>query len=165
MDLRTFLVIAHVVGTVLGVGGTTFADVYFLKSLISKKGVTEDTEALKVAVLMIRVGLVLLLVSGFAIITLWRVGGNQERFFSERFLAKMSIVLIILINGILLETRKVPIYIAGPISSVSWYSALVLGLWRGLPLSYLWIMLAYAAVIVGGVVTFLSLKKIFKFNL
>lgn len=165
MDLRTFLVIAHVVGTVLGVGGTTYADVYFLKNLIAKKGAGEDTEAIRVAVLMIRVGLVLLLVSGFAIITLWRVGGNQDRLFNERFLAKMSIVLIILFNGILLETKKIPIYIAGPVSTVSWYSALVLGIWRGLDLPYLLIMLFYFAVIGGGVATFMSLKKIFKFNL
>lgn len=148
MDWHTFLIISHIIGTVLGVGGTTFAEVFYLKAI--KDGEIDPTESdfLKTTYTILRIGIVLIVLSGFSLLILTRLEGSAQYLYSPRLWAKMTLTLVIVINAILLQIRLIPAWLGFSLSFTSWYAALVLGLWRGATsLGYMGIMLWYVVAV------------------
>jgi len=125
MDWHSFLTVTHVIGTILGVGGATFAEIFLLKAL--RDGGVDPIESsfMQVTYRVIRVGLVLLVLSGFGFLILYRLEGLVERLYSAILWAKLSIVVIILINAILLEMRRIPLWLGSALSFASWYVAMM----------------------------------------
>lgn len=162
MDWSTFIKISHLVGTVLGVGAATFIDFFYLRAVKDGKIEPQEVEPIKLLTPFLRLGLVILILSGFGYFLLFRLTGHEERLLNPRFLAKMTVVGVIAANGLLLELKKIPIAIGGPISSASWWSAFILGAWRGLTWSYWTIMAAYLLVILSAFLTLATVKKILK---
>jgi hypothetical protein len=163
MDLRTILLIGHVMGVALGAGGATTSDFLFLTILRNGRIHQTEYRLLSVASGIVITGLMLLTATGIGLIIL---SGS----FTHRFFAKMTIVLIAALNGGLMHAKLFPILrqsahkqqhfhlngfakklprisIFGAVSTVSWYSALILGLWRSLTLSYPQILSGYAAIL------------------
>lgn len=158
MDIYTLLIIAHIIGTVIGVGGATFAEIFIIKSL--KDGVIDPVESsfLRPTYTAMRVGLFILVLSGFGLLLLNRINGFEENLYDEKFWAKMTIVLMLLFNAVLLQIRKVPLWLGSAVSITSWYSALILGAWHGLSLSFFGILIWYvvAIFIVAGILEFIK---------
>src|SRR3990167_4249709 len=125
MDWDALLRISHIIGTVLGVGGVTFADIFFLKAARDGKIDPHESETIRTVSIVLRIGLVLLVISGFGFLVYYRLAGFETRLLSPRLWAKLTIVFVILINGLLLEARKIPIALGGPFSTVSWWAALI----------------------------------------
>jgi len=126
MDWHTFLIIIHLIGTVLGVGAATFAEIFLLKSL--RDGAVDPMEGsfLKVTYRVIRVGLALLVLSGFGFLILYRLTGLEERLLSPLLWAKLAIVGIILTNAILLQARRIPLWFGSALSFAAWYGAMLI---------------------------------------
>ncbi|MEM7113062.1 MAG: hypothetical protein AAF614_11560 [Chloroflexota bacterium] len=164
----TLLLIGHILGIALGAGGATMSDILFLTSITDNFLDTSELRLLKKASHVVIVGLFLLYVTGFGFIILNPVG------LSQRFWAKATIVTILTINGFVMHRRVFPIlekftanktplssasfhshsclFIwTGTISAISWYTALILGAWRTLTLSYGVIMGLYFAAIIWAV--------------
>ncbi|MDP3993575.1 MAG: hypothetical protein U1C57_00365 [Candidatus Doudnabacteria bacterium] len=139
MTWEIFVTISHIVGTVLGVGGATFAEIFYLKG--DKNG--------SVAYTVMRVGMIILLLSGFGYLLLLRFSGQEQYIYSPRLWAKLTITLIILINALLLQVHRLPIAVGSAVSLTSWYAALILGTWRGLHAGYLEIIAWYAVAILA----------------
>lgn len=162
MGWSQFLTILHIIGTVLGVGGATFAEIFAQKAL--KDGHIDSSEGafLKATYTAMRIGMVLLLLSGFGYFILFRLTGREELLYLPRFWAKMTITFIILFNAVLLQTRKIPFWLGSAISLTSWYAALVLGVLRGLKASYITIMVWYvvAVMFVAFVIHIIKLSKV-----
>lgn len=153
MDIYTLLVATHIIGTALGAGGAIFAEVFYLKAI--KDGEVDPTEGgfLKVTYRIMRVGLVLLVLSGFGFLLLYRLQGNEELLYSQKFWAKMTIVLVILVNAILLQIRRIPMWLGSSLSLTSWYTALFLGLLQGVSYTYGQVMIFYiAAVLIVAII-------------
>src|SRR3989344_5664301 len=55
----------------------------------------------------------------------------------------LRIGLVILVNAVLLQVRRIPFWLGSSVSLVSWYGSLVLGVWRGLTAGYLGIFSVY----------------------
>ena len=123
--------IGHIIGTVLGVGGTTIAGFLHFKKLagtvIDK---ASDTEFSRAIYFIVRVGIVILVLSGFGFLLLARIEGETGHILGPRVLAKLTITLIILVNAVLLQVRKIPFWLGSAISFTSWYAALIIGAWR-----------------------------------
>src|SRR3989344_2714912 len=97
MDWLTFIRISHIIGTVLGVGATTFAEIFYLKFLKDEKIDPFEHDVLKVFYQIIRLGLVILVFSGLGYLILWRLNFlGPQVFFSDRFLAKITVILVLL---------------------------------------------------------------------
>ena len=156
MDWRTFLTIGHIIGTVLGVGGATFAEIFIQKSLKDGKIEPTENQFLHTTYFVLRVGLVILVLSGIGYYILAVQTGTTARFLGPRILAKMTITAIIVLNAILLKVKKVPLWLGSGISLTSWYAALVIGAWR-VKADYLTLIFWYIVAI--GLVT-LTLKQI-----
>jgi hypothetical protein len=154
VDIHTFLIIIHIVGTVLGVGGATFAEILYIRASRDGKIDEEESATLRVTYTVLRIGLVLAVVSGFGFLLLYRFEGLEERLLSPKLWAKMSIILILLFNAILLSARKIPMWIGSPVSLASWYGALIIGSFGRMPYTYFQIMLVYfvAVIIIGFII-------------
>src|SRR3989344_384485 len=60
MDWSVFLRELHVLGTALGVGGSTFAEIFVIKFAKDKKIDIFENEILKICITVIRIGLIIL---------------------------------------------------------------------------------------------------------
>lgn len=168
LTMKTFLLIAHVVGVALGVGGATMSDVLFLTSISDRRIDRSELKLLKIASKVVVGGLILLCISGLGFFFVGTVP-------TPRFWAKFTIVLIATLNGNIMHRYLFPIFeqcvrdrvhllsaefvqhapimvTAGAVSAISWYTALILGMWRTLTLGYFGIMGAYLSMVMVAVI-------------
>lgn len=157
----------HILGIAFGLGGATVSDLLFFRSLRDNKISANEFALLKTASKVVWVGLVLLIFSGAGMIWLGNGIPNEGRFY-----AKLTLVGIILLNGVFLVHQFVFPFIknrvdrdfisdtsdwrlwllaaSGAISIISWYGAFLLGALRGIDASYMLIMSIYIFLISGG---------------
>ena len=167
------VLIGHILAVAIGAGGAWMSDILFFTSIFDNKIDKSEYKVLKMASKIVLVGLALLYITGVLLI----VTGSAP---SQRFWAKMTIVGVITINGMIMHRRIFPVMkqcmtdrlavtsqevlrhaplaiSCGAISAVSWNMALVLGAWRSLPLGYVGIMGSYLLIVtlavIGGNVT------------
>ncbi len=160
IDWGLLLRILHIVGTALGVGSTTLLEIFSIKFGRDGKIDFAEHEVLRICVTVLRIGLVILAFSGFGLLVMWRLRLlGPEVFYAPRFLAKITIILVLLLVAMLVNFKLINFKLGSAISTTSWYTVLVLGMWRRLEASYFLIMFAY--VILIGIVYF-SLEYIRK---
>lgn len=162
MDIYTLLIIVHLIGAALGVGGATFIEIFLTKSLAD--GVIDPTESgfLKITYRVVRVGLVLSLFTGFGFVILYIAHGQFFKLYNPVLWAKLTVVSIIAINAILLQMHKISLWLGSAFSFISWYAALIIGVFltNSTKLSYVEIMLFYiVGVIIGGFILGAIRKK------
>lgn len=146
MDWRTIFILLHVFGTILGVGGVTFALIFQRRALAD--GTVDPSEGafLGITYTMLRIGLVLLVLSGFGILLLARLEDHAERLYSVRLWLKMGLTVVLLANTIVFALRRIPDWLAHAVSITGWYAAFILGVWRGYHWSFLVGVIGYLAV-------------------
>ncbi|MEK7137980.1 MAG: hypothetical protein AAB787_00575 [Patescibacteria group bacterium] len=177
LELETIFLITHVFGAILGAGGAFTSDAMFMSS--AKDGRITQTEMrfMRLGGRLIWTGLTILIVSGLCLFALQ----PEEYLTSDKFLAKMSIVGIIAINGFIFHASHLPLLkknlgvhfasspailkrsslllISGSISMISWISAVVLGMIKNLPWEYGLIMGIYISALIFGALTAVLLKR------
>jgi hypothetical protein len=141
--LHTLALISHIVGVAFGVGGATATDMVFVRCLRLRRIDQTLATVLELASKLVTAGLVLLTVSGIVLI---RTGTHT----SERFWAKMVVVIVVAANGACAHWFTFPrlsqamregevrltvpflnsLSVAAAVSGVSWYSATILGTWK-----------------------------------
>ena len=153
MDWYTFLIIIHLIGTVLGVGGATFSEIFYLKA--KKDGVIEPLEIdyLRTIYFILRIGLFILVITGFGFLLFYRLNGYGEGLLNPKLWAKLAIVVILILNAFLIQVKKIPMWLGASVSLTSWYGAMILGSWRTLDASFASIIIVYiiAVFIMAGI--------------
>lgn len=168
---REFLLGLHILGMSLGLGGATITDILFFRFLKDFRVSEKENEVFRILSQVLWFGLFLAILSGAGLFV-----PDAERFLaSPKFLAKMIVVAVIVINGailnVLIAPRLVKIcfggqhnheagelhhlrhiaYALGAISIVSWYSAFILGFLSAIPLSFLSLIGVYVLLIGVGI--------------
>lgn len=160
MSLYEFIIIVHIIGTVLGVGSATFAEIFYIR--FNRDNIVTDDERGTLATIftVLRIGLFLLVISGFSFLIYFRVTEYLEPLTSPTFWAKMTIVGILVTNAFLLQIRKIPFAVGTAISLTGWYTALVYGVIGKTSSSYFELLLyfAIATVIVGFLLRFIHTR-------
>lgn len=172
-DIYTAIVVLHVVGTAIGAGGSTLSDLLFFKSIDDGRIDNSEFRLMKTGGVAVWAGLSILILTGIGIVLYqYLVNGIPLLEISSKLQAKLVIVSIIAVNGIFLHTKVLPlfkkavnsditvvlerhgfiIFTSGAISVVSWYSALIIGAWRGLVAPVFVILGAYLVMILGAIV-------------
>ena len=173
-DIKIPATVIHVIAVVFGMGGALVSDVLF--SFFSKDRKLNTTEIFTLSILRIVVfySLILIALSG-AIIFFSDIEKYSN---SEKFLAKISILLMLLINGYVLNKyiwlrllnknfftlkkerniRKLA-FACGAISVISWLSVCILGILDSLDMSYILIISIYLSVIFLGTIFSLLIEK------
>jgi len=170
MDLHTIYTIAHLLGVAVGAGGAYMSDVMFMSSVKDNRINHTEYKFMQTGSLFVWIGIGLLVISGLLLFSL-----NPSFYLeSDKFISKMSIVLILIANGIFFHRWHMPVIKAhkdqefnqlkrfrkarrwlvysGAISIISWTFALVLGAWRTIPYNVLEIMSAYVLVLFSGLI-------------
>lgn len=160
MTIYTFLIIIHIIGTVLGAGGATFAEIFFLKSAKDGTFDQEESAFLHITYAVLRFGMVLLILSGFGFLLLYRFTDQTELLYNPKLWAKLSIIFMLLMNVLAMQSRRIPFWLGSSLSLTSWYAALTLGAWRGLDAPYLAIMAGYIAAVACIAVILICVRRV-----
>lgn len=165
MNWQTFLTISHITGAVLGVGGATFAEIFLLKS--AKDGKIDPTESafLQTTYVVLRLGMLLLVLSGFGYLLFYRITGQVELLYQPKLWAKLTIVLVIVFNALLLAAGRIPLWLGSSLSLVSWYAAFILGAWRTLSASFWEIMIFYLLAVLAASLGLVWIRKVLSVKL
>lgn len=173
MEAHNLLVIGHILGAILGVGGATRADWLFFSTLKGNCLTKQKFLALKQMSQLIWIGLAIIIVTGLGLIWHNQLENPADPLiYSQKLAAKLIIVGIILINGIVLNVvvtpklaqhldqpglcdyilkHRVLLLTTGSISITSWYSALVVG-FLGIPTLTFWQVLGTYLVVLAAAI-------------
>lgn len=148
MTLFELLVVMHVIGTVLGVGAATFAEIYYTRFNRDDIVTDDERKTLTVTYTVMRIGLFLLVISGFSFLLYFRFTEHMNIFSSPSFWAKMTVIAVLVGNALLLQMRRVSLAVGAAVSLTSWYTALILGVIGKTGATYLEILAYYSIAIV-----------------
>lgn len=162
----------HLFGLALGLGAATLADIFFFKFIKDFRISHEEAAILNTLSQIIWLGLALLMLSGIGLYL-----ANAEALnHSSKFLVKLVVVGVILVNGMFLNLmiapRLVQISFGGPhahvpgeltrlrriafalgaISMTSWYSAFTLGMIKQVPLPFSMLLGIYLLILCGAII-------------
>lgn len=172
MDLHQLLVFGHIIGTALGVGGATVADLLFFRLLRNGTISSHEFSVLNLLRHIIMTGFLILFISGFGFLALVFINTGSLAGMPDKIIAKIVITFILGINSYFLSQRVMPlfrknlgkalapmidahallIFTTGTISVISWYTTIILGSWRGLDASYQHILGVYAMILFSAVI-------------
>lgn len=155
MDIYTFIVMLHVIGTILGTGGATVAELQITRALKDRRVSPEEGALMHVNYSMIRVGMATVLVSVIGMFIYFAAKDSDALFTNEKLWIKDLMFVMIFINAIALQKRLVPLWLGASISFTSWWGATLLGLAGQLPYSFM-------TYLIGYVVSVFALAGLFK---
>jgi hypothetical protein len=161
VEAKTLFLVVHLVGLALGVGGALISDAMFFKSIRDWRISKTEMGFLALGSWSVGIGLGLLILSGLGMFSL-----DPEKYLaSAKFLAKMTIVAVLIVNAFILHNLQIPhlehisrndlstrtafaknrtvFLLGGVVSVVSWLSALTLGAFRSVPWPYETILEVY----------------------
>lgn len=179
MDLKTIFVIIHLLGTAAGAGGAFVTDLMFTYSTKDKILDEKEINFISLGSRAVWIGIFIIVLSGIALFAL-----NPERYLaSAKFQAKMTIVAILLVNGVIFHKKHLPLlrsqigknllaseefvkksaglYLSGAISITSWISAFALGALHSLPYSYFTIIAVYLLILAIAAISSQFARKMF----
>lgn len=172
-DIKIFSTIVHVVGVVLGMGSALVADALFSFYTRDKRLSKTEISTLDFLSKIVLVGLVVISLSGVAIF----LSDTEKYMVSDKFLAKMSILVVLLVNGYflnkfiwphLMERRFFTLkqnsvrqysFMGGAVSVISWLSVCILGTLDSITTSYAGVMGVYISVLIFSIVCALVFEK------
>ncbi|MFA7285429.1 MAG: hypothetical protein WC011_01085 [Candidatus Paceibacterota bacterium] len=182
LDIKTIYLILHVFGAILGAGGAFMSDIMFFATV--KDGIInkEELRFMRLGGSVVWTGLLVLIISGILLFY------TDPVFYanSQKFLVKVSIVVIIFINGIIFHTIHLPhlkkhqeieftksktfrdrssfVMISGAISMTSWVTTIILGMLKTVPYSYLEILSVYLTLLLLAMLGAFLMKNIILFS-
>lgn len=159
MDIHTLLVMGHVVGTILGTGGATLAEVQINTALKDGKVDASERALMHANYWMIRVGLALIVVSGVSLVFYLYQTGSTWALASHKLWIKEVMVVAIILNAVALSYRLVPLWLGAAISFTSWWGATLLGLSGRLPFTFLEYAIGYVAAVFAVAVVLHLVRK------
>lgn len=180
VEYKSYFTLLHLFGFALGVGGATISDVLFFKFLKDFKITPEERDVLKTMSQIVWFGLLIIVISGIAIF----LPESEKLLASGKFLTKVCVVAVIIINGAVLNLLITPklltiawkengmnvkkvsrmsniAFATGAVSFVSWYTAFILGFAKNVPYSFTQLTSAYIGVLLVGVIGSQIFRKVF----
>lgn len=168
-EQKVWWVVLHNIGFILGIGSATITDLFFFRFLKDNNISQEEKETMDTLTNVIWVGLALLIISGLALY----IPDHARLSMSAKFLIKVVVVSIIVVNGFLLNMFIAPYlrrlsfegtaparkfrqfaFALGGISITSWYLAFLLGSFREVSISFSQGVIGYIicllAVVIGS---------------
>ncbi|MEK7149027.1 MAG: hypothetical protein AAB796_01335 [Patescibacteria group bacterium] len=165
IDLKTLYLILHLFGIALGAGAAFFSDIMFFSAIKDMRFSNTEIRFLKLGSRTVWIGLCVLVISGVLLFMT-----DPARYaHSSKFLAKMTIVAIIVVNGYIFHRIHIPrimrhareelpsseefkrksisMFASGAVSVASWISAAILGAFKKIPYDYIEIMMVYMLIL------------------
>jgi hypothetical protein len=151
LHLKTFMIMAHLLGLTIGLGGATILDIILCRLAIRGRAIQQtDADLVHVISQLVSFALVALWISGIGfLIQYWNE--TPELLANPKLYAKIAVVVVLTINGMVLHARVLPLLYrkvgrplfdgllakeqflmiaCGAISIMSWYTPFFLGIAR-----------------------------------
>jgi len=179
LDLKTIYLIVHIFGVILGAGGAFTSDAMFFSTV--KDGVVDKHELrfMRLGGRLVWLGILVMIISGIFLVSTDPV----KYLSSSKFLVKITVVGVIIINGIIFHFLHLPflkkhlnlkfsksktfikntsfLMASGALSMVSWITAVILGMLKHVPYTYFEILSVYITLVLVAVTgSFVTRKKI-----
>lgn len=156
MDYMELLRVFHLIGLAFGVGGSVVADSLMGKAVLTNKIDDRQLGMMQHVGSIVTTGLIISVLSGIGFLTVYALT-SPELLLNPKLWAKLTVVAILSINGIVLHKVILPFLASrlgqplftkqvvkqahltmsvGAISFVSWYTALILGSWAAFNFIY-----------------------------
>lgn len=168
------VIIMHLIGVAMGVGGAITTDATFLRSIWDRTVTKGQLQLIETISKVVVTGLGLLILTGISLVAL-----NPHYLSlsdgSQLFWVKMTLVVILSINGLVFHKKILPILkrhedkslasdevrtklwllaSTGGLSGISWFSILILGKTMQITdISYFLIMNLYLVLVLGAILT------------
>lgn len=169
--VRLGILYAHLIACCVAIGSILSSDFAMLKALIKQeKSPVAESAHMQHLQTTVFWALVLLWITGLAIIGVDMLGKGAEYLLNPKLQAKIAVVMLLTLNGIFLHHKVLPAIqkagcllsmsfdkrtfalLAGVVSGVSWFYAAFLGIGRALSWKYslVEILIMYPLLIAGG---------------
>lgn len=178
IDTKTIYTIIHVFGAIIGAGGAFVSDGMFFDTIKDGRVAKRELDFMKLGGKFVWTGLFVLLVSGILL-----VSTDPARYLaSDKFIAKVIIVAVIVVNGVVFHTIHIPhirnhfglklkesetflkkssfIMVSGALSLISWIFTVILGSLRHVPYNVIGILSVYLLCVLCAVIAALGMKKV-----
>ncbi len=170
--------VLHVISVIFGMGSALVSDILFTFFSKDKKLNKTEINTLSILSNVVLISLFFIILSGLSIF----LSDIDKYLSSAKFLSKMTIMIVLLINGYVLNKfvwshllkrdffisksarpmRKLA-FIAGAISVISWLSVCILGIVKNLNLLYFEIITLYFLIIlISSIISYIIESKEFK---
>jgi hypothetical protein len=157
------ILILHVIGAAVGVGAAATNDSIFLSAIRNRLITKNQFVLIQAASMVVIGGLTLLTLTGILLML-----HNPELWLMQHFRAKMSAVIVLMVNGLVFHSRLLPFLkshlnitlseeiivkrqwyfaITGAVSGVSWFSVLIIAIVKETGFTYLQLMGIYVFLI------------------
>ena len=172
-SIKTPMTVVHVISVVFGMGAAFMTDVLFTFYGKDKKLSLTEIKTLRVLSHIVWWGLIIIALSGLGIF----LSDITKYTHSVKFIAKMSILGILILNGHILHTyiwhhvlkqqflgparspiRKIA-FVCGAVSMISWVSVCTLGVLDTVSFSYNTIMIWYGVLLLFGSIIALFIEQ------
>jgi hypothetical protein len=160
MSIYSFIILLHIIGTILGTGGATIAEANINIALKDKKVSLDERALMHATYKLIRVGMAFILVSIIGMVIYHTINGTISMLLSPKVLFKELVFLIIFANAIAITLRWIPLWLGAAVSFTSWWTATILGTLGFLPFNFSTYIVGYilAIGIVSIVLHFIKAK-------
>lgn len=174
IESKPFFTIIHIIAAIVGVVAALTSDALFSFYSHDKKLDRRELRRLNTLSTIVWVSLVVIIVSGIGIF----LSDPATYAVSAKFLSKMSVVVILSINGYLLHRLVKPhlthpgfltskkehrarmiAFTCGAVSLVSWLYALTLAILKNLPHTYGEIMSLYLLILICAIIVALFVER------
>jgi hypothetical protein len=169
VNIKPIILIIHALAGGIGIGATVITDALFFQFLRDFKISKIESQTFKTISLVLWAALITLIITGALL-----YGSDVATYSaSSKFLIKMTTVIVITLNGIVLNlfltprmkqlsfhtphahrrhilTKRVG-FAAGSVSIISWFSAFLLGSVSSIPLTYIQSLGIYTLLIIAGI--------------
>ena len=171
MEVKSAILIAHVMAVISGVGGAVMLDVYLFRHLRGSRLSATDIAISRFLALFVRLGLIMLWVTGIGLMAA-APEGPVSVFAIPKVQAKLVVVVVLTLNALFIETLALPLLIrnqgehlfdgvsesrktaiigCGVISALSWTTPFLLGMARELNMiPAVYILAAYGSALLLG---------------
>ncbi len=175
------ILIGHFLGVAIGLGGATITDILFFKFLKDFRISEKEANVIHILSQIIWFALAILVLTGIG----FYLPEAEELNQSAKFLLKMVVVVVIIINGAFLNLLVAPklvkisfdkeygrggrklhrirkiAFALGAISIVSWYSAFILGMLGKISFDFPFLLLIYLFLLIGAIIVSQFMEKFF----
>lgn len=159
MSLYGFIILFHIIGTILGTGGATVAEVQITRALRDRNVSPEESALMHVNYSLIRVGLAFIVISAFAMVWYHLANNSIEVLLSSKVLFKEFLVVVIVANAVAIGRRWVPLWLGAATSFTSWWGATILGVAGPLPYNFFSFLIGFIFTVLGVATILHTVKK------
>ena len=178
LDPKTIYLILHIFGAILGAGGAFASDAMFFSTIKDGRINHDELRFMKLGGKLVWLGITILIISGILLVSM----DPSKYLMSDKFLSKMTIVVLIIINGGIFHLIHIPhirdhigirfkdsptfikraplVLASGALSMISWITVVILGMLKDVPYTYIEIMGTYVAIVAVAIIGAMVMKKV-----